>query len=185
MHERQAIRQAVVAQLRGSAPDYNTAAGARVFETRMAPIRSAELPAISVYTSDETIDADSAATAPRELRRTLQLAIEAWCAATVNVDDAFDALALQIETAMDSDVNLADTCFSCVLSSIETGIKMEADKPMGCVRLEYSVVYHTDLRTSAADTAREIFDTAAVQYSLEGNQATLDQAADLVDNIHE
>ncbi len=182
MHERQAIRQAIVAQLRGSAPTYATAAGARVFETRMAPLRQTELPAIAVYAGDEAIDPDSASTAPRELKRTLTVAVEAWVRLTENVDDALDDLALEIETAMDSDLNFGSLAFDSVLSSTEIGLKMDGDRPMGCARLEYSVTYHTDLRV---DAVADEFDTADIQYSLEGNQATLDQAHDLVDDIHE
>lgn len=177
MHERQAIREAVVAQLLGE-----TAAEDRVYKSRLTPVRAGALPAISVYTDDETIDPESANSAPRELLRTVTVAIEAVAKDRENVDDALDDLALEIETAMDADVNLGGTAFDCVLSRIEVGLKAEGDKPHGCIRLEYSVTYHSDLRVSAPP---DEFDTADVRFSLSGEQATADQAHDSLPDVHE
>ena len=89
-HERQQIRDAVVAQLKGTAPTYRTAAGARVFKTRMVPIRTAELPALNVYVDSETVDTKSSA--PVELTRTVVVAVEGWVSASDDVDDALDDL---------------------------------------------------------------------------------------------
>jgi hypothetical protein len=177
-HERTEIREAVVAQLIAA----STAAGSRVYETRLAPIRTAELPAISVYVDSETVRPDSMSSAPRELKRTAELAIEAWARADADVDDVLDALALEIETAMDSDVNLDETAFNSVLSSTEVKISMDGDRPMGVVRLVYAVVYHTDQRVDAPD---DDFDKADVKFSLENEQDEADQANDSLEDIHE
>lgn len=183
-HERQDIRNAIVAQLSGK-----TDAGTRIFKSRMVPLRSAELPALSVYMMSETIDAGSVNTAPRELKRTLTVAIVAWVNAAdklmEKLDDTFDAIALQIETAMDADLCLGDTAFISSLSAIDTVIDMEGDRPMGCIRLEYSVVYHTDLRTQVADAAREEFNTLDVKTAVVRGMASADQTEDLITNIHE
>ena len=180
-HERKELREAIVSQLKG--PSNNrTAAGARVYETRQGPLRTSELPALSVYIDSETVTEDSDKTAPRELTRIATVAIEGWCIATTAVDDALDALALEIETAMDVDLNLGLTAFDSVLSLSEFGIKLDGERPMGCVHLEYKVTYHTDLRVAVAV---DDFDTADIQYSLAGDQATLDQAHDTLTGIHE
>lgn len=176
MHERQAIRDAAVTALAGA-----TAAGARVYKTRLAPIRQAELPAISVYTEEESVTPESLKTSPRELTRSVTLAVEAWVRATDNVDDALDDLALEIETAMDADQNLGATAFDSILMRTEIGLKLDGDRPMGCVHLEYAVTYHTDLRvTESADT----FDTAGIDYRVNDVAAT-DQAQDLLTDVHE
>ena len=181
-HERQDIRDAVIALLKGTAPDYATAAEARVFPSRMAPLRTVELPAISVYTDNETVDPASGNSAPRELKRTVELVIEAWVRATSDVEDALDDFALEIETALDADTEFNDTAYSSSLDSTEIGLKLDGDKPMGCVRLKYSVTYHTDLRVTAPG---DNFDSADVHYDLAGEQATADQANDVLTAIHE
>ncbi len=183
-HERQAIREAVIDQLIGDSP-YNTSAGLRVTKSRMAPHAQAQLPAISVYTDDESVDPASRMTAPRELKRTVQLAIEAWVVADADVDDALDAIALQIETAMDADLEFDETAYSSVLASTETGIKLDGNRPMGAVRMVYTVVYHTDLRTSVADAAMDEFDEAGINFDLSSDQDEDDQASDLLEDIHE
>jgi len=186
-HERQQIRDAVVAQLIGAVvvgpvTTYATAAGARVYKSRQPPVPTAQLPAIGVYTDSEEVDPASKNTAPRELKRMPVVAIEGWVSASGDVDDACDDLALEIETAMDADDSLDGCAFSSVLSSTEIGLFTQGNRPMACVRLEYSVVYHTDLRV--ADPVDD-FDTMGTQYSLSNEQAALDQASDLVEDIHE
>lgn len=177
MHERQAIREALVSALVAGA----TPAGDRVFKTRLAPMRDAELPAISVYTLDEETDQASRKTSPRELKRSVSVAIEAWAKAGTNVDDTLDDLALAIETAMDADQNLGATAFDSVLTRTEIGLKLDGDRPMGCAHLEYEVTYHTDLRvTEPVDD----FDTMAASYRVNGAGED-DQAEDLVTDIHE
>lgn len=177
MHERRAIREAIRTQLTGE-----TAAGARVFETRQAPLRTDELPAIAIYTEDESVDPASGSTAPRELRRTVNIAIEAWARAAADVDDVLDELALEIETAMDSDLEFGGTAYHSVLLSTEVGLKLDGDRPMGAIRLVYAVTYHTDLRVGEPE---DLFDKAEITYNLENAQHEDDQAHDTLEDIHE
>lgn len=172
VHERQAIRDAVVTLLTGTAPNFATSAEQRIFKTRLAPVRASELPAISVYCDNETVTDNQSS--PRELTRTMTVAIDGWARATENVDDALDDLALEIETAMDSSTELLDTAYSAVLTTTEVGIKLDGDRPMGCVHLEYTVVYHSDLRVGHAT---DDFDTADIHIS--------DLAHDHVTHIHQ
>lgn len=181
-HERQQLREATVAMLTGK-----TAASTRVNKSRMAPVRGAELPTISVYTDDEPVEPTSRMTAPRVMTRQPKLAIAAWVAVPANgeLDDAFDAIALEIETAIDADLNFDGCAFDSVLFSTEMGIKMDGERPMGCVQLTYAVTYKTQQRTAVIDAARDDFDTMDVKTSLGGAQAPADQAEHLVENIHE
>lgn len=150
MHERQAIRQQVIAMLTGTAPRFATAARDRVCSTRQEPERTAELPAINVYTDGEEVTSDSVQTAPRELTRQVTIAIEAWAAATATrVEDQLDDLALEIETAMDSSVDLNGAAFMSILQSTAIGFKLDGARPMGCIHLEFLVTYHTGMRLEA------------------------------------
>ncbi len=176
-HERKQLRDAIVAQLIAAA----TSAGSRVFATRLAPVPEAQLPAISVYTDDETVDPASANTAPRELKRTVLVRVDCWVAGAP-LDDGLDAIALEVETAMDGDCEFDQTAFSSIMTGTEFGMKMEGSRPMGVVSLTYSCVYNTFLRV---DDPTDDFDTADIRFSLEGEQAALDQANDLLEDIHE
>lgn len=143
-HQRKLIRQDVVALLVRA----NTAAGARVKPTRVEPHRKTQLPAISVYTLHDSVDAESKTTAPVELTHTLQLEIVGWVAHsdTYLVDDAMDDLAEQIETAMDLDVYLNGTAGDSQLT--DTLMEVVEDdgrsEPMiGIVTLTFAVTYRT------------------------------------------
>ena len=183
MHQRQAIREAVVARLTGTAPTYAIpSVGARIFKSRMAPIPQAQLPAINVYTQEEQVDPDSAATAPRELRRVAIVAVEAWVKASSNVDDALDTLSEAIETVMDADYCLGGTAFDSTLLSTEIMLSMEGERPLGCVHLEYTVTYHSDRRVVAPT---DNFDTLDVRTRVPGVTDEDDEAHDVVSEIYD
>lgn len=150
LHERQMLREATIAALLNK-----TAAGPRVYKSRRAPIPEATLPVIHVYTDQEPVDDNSGKTAPRELTRRPDLVIEAWVVASADVEDSLDAIALQIETAMDADRFLDGCAFNSWLSNTELGVSVQGARPMGAAQLTYSVIYHTDQRTQATDDARD------------------------------
>lgn len=163
-HPRKLIRDAVVAALTGA-----TAAGTRVKGTRVEPQRNTQLPAIGVYTLSEEVDAQSAGTAPRELTRDLKLEVAGWVAdsSALPVDDAMDALAEQIEVAMDADRYFGDTAANSILQSTEMSVLEEnaADPLIGIVKLTYTVTYRNFAGvTSPADD----FDRAGVTTKRDG-----------------
>src|SRR5678815_2496807 len=89
-HPRKLVRDAVVAILKNA-----TAAGARVYATRIEPIRKSPLPAIAVYTLSEETEPTISNTAPRELVRIVKVEVSGFVAHSdaIPVDDAMDALA--------------------------------------------------------------------------------------------
>lgn len=142
MHQRKLIRDAVVAALTGT-----TDAGPRVKATRVEPNKSLGLPALAIYTSSEEIDPDSMASAPRNLLRHLTLKVTGWVVdtAAVPADDAMDALAEQIEAAMEIDRYLGGAAgggAGSVLSATETGVLDEGDPLIGVVTLTYLIGYY-------------------------------------------
>jgi hypothetical protein len=170
-HQRTLIRGAVVAQLLGA-----TAAGARVYPTRILPLRRIELPAISVYTLEEAVTAASLSTAPRELSRELPVMIEGWVAPGDNVDDAMDALALDIENAMHVDPYLADTAAESILDSTVMEVVEDGDRMMGLVVLTYAVTY----RSLAPEAPTDLDDFLSVKatHNLGGQVHEDDDAED-------
>lgn len=135
-HQRQDIRHAVQAQLVGK-----TAAGSNVARMKRTPWKSNQLPGISVYTLEETVD--QARTLPRELDRTLQLKIEGALVLTDDIDDALDALALEIETAVHEDPTFSEAAADSYLAATDIVIDATAEQPVGSVVLTYRVRYYT------------------------------------------
>jgi hypothetical protein len=144
LHPRRLLRDAIVATLTGA-----TVAGSRVTKTRRQPSRIEELPEISVYTLEETVDEASADMAPRELTRSPRIAVVARVIDTdsVPVDDAMDAIALQIETAMAANRYLDGTAGGrgAILSTTEMVVESSenGDPIVGLIRLIYSATYYT------------------------------------------
>lgn len=181
-HDRQLIREAAKTALLGpDAPTTHvTSAGARVYETRMVPWRRLELPAIAVYSLEESVEANDSA--PRELTRTLQLEIVGAVEAGTNVDDALDALALEIETAMNADETLGGTCGDSLLVATEMGVDPDANKPIGMIKLTYEVTYYTYVVT--ADEL-DIFETAQVRHKLNNTIHVDNEAVDDLEDINQ
>lgn len=163
LHPRRLIRDAIVATLTGV-----TAAGSRVSKTRTEPSRDDELPIISVYTLGEPVDDKSAQTAPLELTRRPRVAIVARVldTAAVPVDDAMDAIALEIETAVARNPYLSGTAGEngAILSSTEIEILSSdnGDPIVGVIRLIYSVTYYT-LQVDADPTVPFLRAKATIQ----------------------
>lgn len=177
-HQRQIIREAFAAQIKGAEPAFKTAAGPRVFETRMVPWRTQELPAISVYSGDESVDDQKSA--PRELKRTVDMTIEATVIASADLDDALDALALEIERAMHADPTLGGAASDTVLKRTTIGTMVEGNRPLGAVQLVYETTYYTNA-PEAEDTLLDDLETVHTRTSIGGLQGAAEQAEDVVD----
>ena len=174
-HQRQLIREAAKAALVGK-----TAAGPRVYETRTTPWLRAQLPAIAVYTLDETVDPESRKTAPRELTRNLKLAVEAVVEQGTNVDDGLDAISLEIERALHADPTFGDVCADSVLSGTELAVGDAGSRPIGVATLTYAVTYRTWAPDAADLAPLDDFATAGITTDLSGTTAPGNQAQDVV-----
>jgi hypothetical protein len=178
MHARQAIREAVVTALRAA----NTNAQQRVYETRVIQWRPADLPAIAVYTLEETSQIRNAA--PRELVRTVQLAIEAAVVQKngSNVDDDMDSIAQQIERAMHADETFGGLAADSVLTSTEIEVSENGAAPIGVIRLVYTTDYFT-FAPDAADQTLDDLKTVDTKTSLGGAVNPGNQSEDKLQNL--
>jgi hypothetical protein len=189
-HERQLLRRAVIDALLGPdsgevVPVYATSAGARVDGSREAPQPDETLPNNSVYTDSEEVDPKSKDTAPRRLQRNPLVTIVAWVsvAPSANLDDALDAIALEIETAIDTDSFLDGTAQDTFLTGTEFGRTREGARPMGAVSLTYSIPYESQFR--APDPTDEL-EEVRTDWNLGGAQDDEDdQAHDITDGLEE
>lgn len=173
-HQRTLIRQAAKAALLG-----NTSAGPRVHTSRIVAWRPKDLPAIAIYTLEEPVDPDSASSAPRELRRSLTLAIEVAAVQQESIDDELDALALQIERAIHADWTLGDTAADTILANTNVEIMAEGEKIIGVMRIEFTVTYYT-FAPDAEDVDLPDHERSNIRYNL-GNAVLEDNEA--VDDI--
>jgi hypothetical protein len=177
-HQRKLIRQAVVALLTSA----NTDAGTRVKSTRVDPHKRTQLPAIGVYTLDETTDSQSAGFAPIELTRHLQLEITAWVEHSdeVPLDDSMDDIAEQIENAMASDYYLSGTVADQMLESTMMQVVEDdgrSDPLIGIVVLTYAITYRTYPLEVGAEPS-DAFVTVDVKQPLVGGVPTTVPAED-------
>ena len=142
-HKRQDVRYAVAGLL-----EFHTRAGERVFRSREIPWRKVELPALAVYTLEETSDAGLGGGDPRVLERDLQLGVLLVVSLTEAVDDELDAFALEVEQLMHADptFGLTGVVADSVLTSTVIEIAEEAGRPIGAMRLTYAVRYLTDAK---------------------------------------
>ena len=135
MHARTQIRKAVVTLLKD-----NTSAGSNVFEARVYPINEPKLPALLVYTKQETVGEQSISR-PRTHQRELMLTIEAYVKARGNVDELTDDLALEVEQLIATDPTLGGLVKDIVLDTTETQFLDEGERPIAVAVLTYSILY--------------------------------------------
>lgn len=184
-HPRKLIRAAIVAVLQAA----NTTAGQRVYKSRSTPWRNIELPAISVWSTEELVDEGSEESSPRELVRGADFNVDLVLAmpADGDVDDALDDFAEQVEDALKADRYLRaageeGTASDSFLVSSTFGEVAEGNKPMGALRLVYRTRYITEDSATAGAAALQ---TAGVTHNLSGGQHPDNQAQDLVTGLDE
>jgi hypothetical protein len=141
-HPRSIIRNAIINQLISK-----TDAEDRIYGNRAKPLFDQFLPAILVYSKDESIleerfEADGFG----PLKRELEIAIEAVILGSDDFDQKLDDLSSQIENALDGFE--IDTKRSAIikLKSTEIDSSIEGSKIYGAVRLTYSVTYLTAIK---------------------------------------
>ena len=108
-HRRTALRAAFVTRLGQNiatppaTPAYRTAAGARVFSSRLMPVEEPELPAIIVHTRDpEEVTARSISGLNGYEQRRCIVTIVCIAQSFDDLDDDLDAMAAQVEAAIES-----------------------------------------------------------------------------------
>lgn len=136
LHPRTVIRKAVAALLKGK-----TAAGQSVYTSRVEAFGSRHLPAISVYTTDE--DADTGDTSPRRYTRTPDVVVQAVFEVDEHLDDAMDAMALQLEAVLLPDPSWGGVADDSVLTKSAMFLAENGRSEFGCLALTFRAEYDT------------------------------------------
>lgn len=133
-HSRKEIRNAVKAMLINA-----TGAGENVYSNRETSLWEAELPAILIYTRDESSEVRG--TAGRNSIRTLQLQIDIKAMADDSVDDTLDDIANEVEALIEADLSLSGTAQSAILTSTELTLDASSETEKGVATLTYEIKY--------------------------------------------
>lgn len=181
-HQRKLIRAAAVAKLTGQ-----TDAGSRVFANRVKPFICngwmTNLPAIVIYTMDESADIFNQA--PREYERTVQLMIEIQAAADESLDDVLDDIADDVERILLRDDTLSETVNDLKLVRTRMALREEGETLIGACIIQFDAEYLDRRPDDEFNATLDDLDTVSTAYSLNNEQAPADRANTLIEGLSE
>jgi hypothetical protein len=142
-HIRQQIRDRIIADVTGL-----TTTGANVYDSKLYNILQGELPALAVYTQNETSEISTIA--PNvTLDRELEVIIECYAEANQNIENTLDTIAGEVENSLGTDLTLNNLCITQFLSSTDIDFTSEGEKPLGICKLTYNVRYMNTVTDSS------------------------------------
>lgn len=125
--------------------------GSSVYKMRRYALDDAKLPAICVYTTDESSSLITVGS--RTLRRVINAIVEIYAkGSSVTISDTIDGICVSAEEAIAADFGLNGLAKSCILTSTETDVNVEGENGIGTARLVYAVEYVTSI--GDVETAR-------------------------------
>lgn len=115
--------------------------GSNVFASRVYPIQTAKMPGLCIYTSSETIEAQTIKP-PRGLIRSLEVSVEAYVE-SATADDVLDQIAAEVEAAMTTDLTRGGYAKDTRSVSFEAEFAGEGERPVVVGRFIFEIVYST------------------------------------------
>jgi hypothetical protein len=137
-HARQLIREQVATTLTGL-----STTGSNVFQSRVYPLQESNLPALLIYTKEESSEAIVMGS-DRAIDRELTLAVEAYVKNNTNSDDIIDDIAEEIESAIGADSTLNNKAKDVFLVSTDINYVGEGENPVAVATFNFLVNYCTD-----------------------------------------
>lgn len=135
-HIRKLIRDNIETTLTGL-----STTGSNVFASRVYPIQTAKMPGLCIYTSSETIEAQTIKP-PRGLIRSLEVSVEAYVE-SATADDVLDGIAAEVEAAMTTDLTRGGNAKDTRFVSFEADFSGEGERPVVVGRFIFEIVYST------------------------------------------
>lgn len=136
-HVRQQIRERVGTVLTGL-----TTTGSNVYQSRVYPLSTSNLPGLLIYTLSETSEPDTMGV-QQGVERLLTLAVEGYAKATGNLDDTLDTICKEVETAIAGDTKLNNLARNAFLTSTEIQLNGDGEQPIGVATMTFEVNYRT------------------------------------------
>lgn len=148
-----------------------TGIGTKVFANRARLVFETELPNIIIYTKNEP--SEKFVEAPREFKRSLNLEIEIQYRLnppdedTVNIDDAMDDIAEEVERRVLLDPTLNNLASDTLLDNTEMDIVQNGNQLIGSCKITFVVEYNQPVDYSENDDSLDDFETAHVEITNE------------------
>lgn len=145
-HVRKSIRDDVTTTLTGL-----TTTGSNVFQTRLFPLGEAKLPALCIYTKNESSDY-ATLTTPRTQVRSLEVIVEAYVKGTGSIDDTLDTIAVEVEEALYTDLTRGGYAKDTQVTEFEADYSADGEQSVGMGRFTIAISYATvedDIETAA------------------------------------
>jgi hypothetical protein len=121
-----------------------TTTGARVYQARVYPLATADLPGLAIYTNAETSEEDEIGGASRLLMRTLEIKIDGYSRRTSGLDDELDTICAEVEVAIMDDSTVQGLVSNLFISETSISFANEGDRPIGCASMTWNCVYFTE-----------------------------------------
>tara|TARA_Y100001973_G_scaffold71595_1_gene104344 strand:+ start:755 stop:1201 length:447 start_codon:yes stop_codon:yes gene_type:complete len=137
-HIRQQIRERA-----GTVLNNLTTTGSNVFETRIYPLENTNLPALVIYTKDETSEPIVIST-NRLMSRELELIVEIYVKQTSNFDDEIDKICKEVEIAISADTTLNGLTKDCFLQSTSIEYNTDGEQPLSFAVLTFLTNYYVE-----------------------------------------
>lgn len=137
-HVRQSIRERAASTC-GSL----STTGSRVYQSRVYPLGSDNLPGLLIYTKTEDSEPVTIGTT-RTLMRNLSLVIEGYLKAVSNFDDTIDDICAEVEVAMAGDRTLNSLAKNSFLESTDINYDGDGEQPVAVATMVYAVEYMTE-----------------------------------------
>jgi hypothetical protein len=152
-HPRTIIRQAVATRLSANLPEVDSRINeSRVNVHRTMPLFPGKLPAVLIYTRDESIEREPN-TDPGLRYRKLHLDIEI-AASGKDAAEEVDALALGIESILEEDETLGNMVEGIRLTRTEIEHDPDGEVPVTAARMSYEIMYWTQLGIEKEEQSR-------------------------------
>lgn len=135
-HIRKQIRDAAVVTLKTMSP---SSVGDRVYPSRVDPLPIEELPALRVYTIRDRAERLSQDDNGIRSERTVQLIVEAVDRVSSDLEDALDALSVEVERAL-GDNDLGRIVKDLVFVEATKALSGEGEQQAGLCRMEFEAI---------------------------------------------
>lgn len=175
---RKAIRHKIVELLKA---EPQLAFGDRVFANRATPLDEGDLPAVLVYTLEESAEIFDE---PRRYRRTCQVAVEIAARQAVGdtppaLDDELDDLCEAIEARLCADERLDGTAIDSRLAGTEFEYEGEGRRVIAAARMKFEVDFFSEAPEDKSGDLDPL-ERAGVDYDLAQQDGAL-EASDVVE----
>jgi len=137
-HARKIIRDELKTILTGL-----TTTGTNIFFDTIYNIKNDQVPALLIFTKNETVE-NKTIGQPRIEDRILYIDIIGLVKTTIDYQDTCDQIALEVENAINSSLNLNGKAKYIILNDIDTEYNDDLEKPLGSIKLGYSVMYRVN-----------------------------------------